>query len=170
MDEKWGGANRSQNQMDGFRNVINSCGFKDLGYSGTDYTWCNMQEGAGRINLRLDRALATCDWIENFEEVKVHHLVDSTSNHCALFISNPQVTKRLRSRRFHFEAFWTKKEDCKGIIELVWGSISDMNTPEGMACGLKHCASKLASWNSITPGQIPKLIQEKRNLLSNLTE
>ena len=73
MDEKWGGANRSQNQMDGFRNVINSCGFKDLGYSGTDYTWCNMQEGAGRIYLRLDRALATCDWIENFEEVKVHH-------------------------------------------------------------------------------------------------
>ena len=51
----------------------------------------------------------------------------------------------------------------------MWGSISDMNTPEGMACGLKLCASELASWNSSTIGQIPKLIQEKRKMLSNLT-
>ena len=89
MEEKWGGANRTQIQMEGFRNVINSCGFKDLGNSGPDYTWCNMQEGAGRIYLRLDRALAMCDKIEKFGEVKVHHLVDSTSYHYAIFISNP---------------------------------------------------------------------------------
>ena len=50
----------------------------------------------------------------------------------------------------------------------MWGSISDMNTPEGMACGLKLCASELASWNSSTIGQIPKLIWEKRKMLSNL--
>ena len=81
----------------------------------------------------------------------------------------PQVIKRPRSHRFHFEAFWMKKEDCRGIIESVWGSISDMNTPEGMACGLKLCASG-NSWNSSTLGQIPKLIQEKRKMLSKLTE
>ena len=51
----------------------------------------------------------------------------------------------------------------------MWGSISDMNTSEGMACGLKLCASKLASWNSSTIGQILNLIQEKHKMLSNLT-
>ena len=137
--------------MEGFCNAINSCGFKDLGYSGPDYTWCNMKEGDGRVYLRLDRALATCDWIEKFSEIKVHHLVNSTLDHCALFISNPQVIKRPRSRRFHFEALWTKREDCR-VIDSVWGSISDMNTSEGMACGLKLCASQLASWNSSTIG------------------
>lgn len=141
MEEKWGGEIRPQSQMEGFCNVINLCEFKDLGISGPDYTWCNMQEGGGRIFLRLGRALATCDWIEKFGEVRVHHLVYSTSNHYALFISDPLAIKRSWSRHFHFEAIWTKRNECRGIIDSVWGSISDMNTPEGMANGLKLCAS-----------------------------
>ena len=40
--EKQGGAIRSQQQMDGFRKVVNYCAFKDLGYCGSDFTWCNM--------------------------------------------------------------------------------------------------------------------------------
>ena len=47
-----------------------------------------MQEGDNRMYLRLDRALATPDWIDYFKEVKVHHLVVSTSNHCALLITD----------------------------------------------------------------------------------
>ena len=38
-----GGAPRSQRDMDGFREVVNVYGFKDLGYHGPDFTWCNMQ-------------------------------------------------------------------------------------------------------------------------------
>ena len=45
MDEKFGGENRTQQQMDGFRGIVNYCGFHDLGYSGPDYTRSNMQEG-----------------------------------------------------------------------------------------------------------------------------
>ena len=45
-----------------------------------------------------------------------------------------------------------------------------MNTPKGMASCLKLCASEIALWNSSTFGQIPKLIQEKRKLLSSMTQ
>ena len=45
-----------------------------------------------------------------------------------------------------------------------------MNTSEGMASGLKLCASKIDLWNSSTFEQIPKLIQEKRKLLSSMTQ
>ena len=83
-----GGAPRRQRQMDGFREVVNTCGFKNLGYCSPDFTWCNMQEGNNRIYLRLDRALATNDWISYFNGTKVLHLVDSTSDHCALLIVN----------------------------------------------------------------------------------
>ena len=77
-DEKMGGAPRPQRQMDGFREVVNACGFKDLGYCGPDFTWCNMQEGDNRIYLRLDRAFATNDWINYFNRTRVLHLVEST--------------------------------------------------------------------------------------------
>ena len=74
--------------MEDFRNAIHQCGFRDLGYRGPDYTWCNMQEGDDRIYLRLDRALATVDWIDHYRETRVYHLVDSTSYHCALLITD----------------------------------------------------------------------------------
>ena len=39
MNEKAGGVLRSQSQMDSFHQIVNLCGFKDLGYCGPDYTW-----------------------------------------------------------------------------------------------------------------------------------
>ena len=38
MNEKAGGAQRSQRQIEGFRQVVNNCCFQDLGYCGPDFT------------------------------------------------------------------------------------------------------------------------------------
>ena len=83
-----GGARRSQRQMDEFREAIHQCKFKDLGYYGPDFTGCNMQEGERRMYLRLDQALATPEWIEYYKDIKVHHLVESTFDHCTLLITD----------------------------------------------------------------------------------
>ena len=69
--EKLGGAIRSQQQMDSFRKVVDYCAFQELSYCGSDFTWCNMQGGDNRIYLRLDRAFANLEWVENFGEMKV---------------------------------------------------------------------------------------------------
>ena len=113
MEEKSGGPLRPQGQINNFRNVVNHCGFKVLGYVGLDFTFCNMQAGDGRVYLRLDRVLATNDWVDKFNEVRVNHLVDSTLDHCALFISNPKAPKQPRAPCFHFEAM-DKKRGMKG--------------------------------------------------------
>ena len=154
--------------MDGFRGIVNYCGFHDLGYVGLDYTWSNMQEGENRICLRLDRALASPEWSAKFEGMKVHHLVDSTLDHCALLVSDSRARHRPRVRRFHFEAHWAKREDCKSIIEASWGFGMDLSTLEGMAENLRICAAELSRWNSAVYGQIPKKIQDKRNRLEAL--
>ena len=73
MEEKRGGVMRPQKQMDDFREAIHECGFKDLGYCGLDFTWCNMQEGDGRVCLSLDRVLAMTDWIDQYRETRVYH-------------------------------------------------------------------------------------------------
>ena len=93
VEEKLGGARRSQRQMDEFREAIHQCKFKDLGYYGLDFTWCNMKGGERRMYLRLDRALATPKWIDYYKNTKVHHLVESTSDHCALLITDATVQK-----------------------------------------------------------------------------
>ena len=65
-----------------------SYNFKDLGYTGPDFTWCNIQEGDDKIYLRLDKALATQNWIEKYKEVRVHYIVHSISDHFALLVSD----------------------------------------------------------------------------------
>ena len=170
IEEKSGGLLRPQSQMEKFRNAVNYCGFKDLGYVGPDFTWCNMQEGAGRMYLRLDRAYATNDWIDKFGEARVHHLADSTSDHCVLVLSDPKAPKLPRSCRFHFETMWTKREECKEIIKAAWCSGNDLNTPNGIASALSACAADLKVWSSTTFGQMSKVIQEKRKKLSGLIQ
>ena len=77
--------------MDGFRKVVDYCAFQDLGYYGSDFTWCNMQGRKNIIYLRLDRAFANLEWTEKVRGMKVHHLVDSTCDHSALLISDSTV-------------------------------------------------------------------------------
>ena len=170
MEEKSGGLLRSQRQMVKFRNVVNYCGFKDLGYVGPDFTWYNMQEGAGRMYLRLDRVFATSDWVDKFGEIRVHHLVDSTLDHCALFLFDLKAPKIPHACRFRFESMWMKREECKEIIEVAWCSRSNLSTPKGIASTLSDCAVDLKAWSLAAFGQIPKVIQEKRKKLSSLIQ
>ena len=98
--------------------------------------------------------------------MKVHHLVDSMSDHCALLITDPLAICQPKMKRFHFEVMWTKREDCKAIIKASWGIEGDLKTPEGMVANLNNSASKLSKWNSAVYGQLAKKIQTKRNALN----
>ena len=46
----------------------------------------------------------------------------------------------------------------------------NINTAEGMAAALKACAMDLKAWSSVTYGQIPKKIQEKRKRFNFLVQ
>ena len=88
--EKAGGLERSQQQMEGFREAINIYGFQEKGYEGPDFTRCNQRHGRGRNELRLDRVLATVDWIEHYQNSRMFHIVESTSDHYAIFLTDQQ--------------------------------------------------------------------------------
>lgn len=86
--EKWGGPVRPQKQMEGFRQVVHAYGFQDLGFEGLEFTWSNQRSKEERIRLRLDRVLATTEWKEKYRDAKVLHVVESTSDHCAIILTN----------------------------------------------------------------------------------
>lgn len=128
-----------------------------------------MQEGEDRIYLRLDRAFATTEWINHLGNSRVHHLVEPTSDHCVLMIADIAPPSQPRQPCLHFEALWTKKDDCREVIELVWSSGSITDTPEGIASCLQRCVANLACWNKEVMGNIPWKIREKKKSLTSLT-
>ncbi|XP_023873870.2 uncharacterized protein LOC111986468 [Quercus suber] len=128
-----------------------------------------MREGNDQIYLRLDRAFANSNWFHKFSNCKVHHVTDSTSDHCFLRITDSRAPPPLRKRRFHFEAFWAKRDDCHGIVEAAWNSGCISNSLEGIVANLSLCDSELSNWSKEVIGNIPRKIQEKRKLLHTLT-
>ena len=71
--------------MQGFRDVLDECGFMDLGFMGPMFTWHKHFENY-TVWERLDRAVATNDWFSMFPNTKVYHLDAITSDHKALLI------------------------------------------------------------------------------------
>ena len=96
-------------------------------------------------------------------------MVDSTSDHCILAITDSPPPTHKSKHRFHFEAMWVKREDCREVIETAWHSGTLSVTPEGVASNLQRCASVLASWNHNVVGNIPKKIATKRRALNSIT-
>ena len=98
----------------------------------------------------------------------MHHLVDSTSDHCALLITDSIASQSPRKKRFQFEAMWTRKDECRDIIKAAWNESVNLYTPNGMAAGLKQCAADLSRWNRSMFGHVLRQIQNKRKVLNEL--
>ena len=128
--------------MDGFRRVVDYCAFQDLGYCGSDFTWCNMQDGENRIYLRLDRALANLEWIDKFGGMKpiIWLTQHSTTAHClssiqqfsaetvlSTFISKQCGLRMLNvkiSLKIHVEWIWTsvlQRVLCLILVAVLGG-------------------------------------------------
>ena len=54
LEEKLGGVPHAENQMQFFRECLDFCGLKDLGYSGLPFTWCNRRFEGNVVWVRLD--------------------------------------------------------------------------------------------------------------------
>ena len=86
--EKLGGALRNESAIRGFREVVDDCGFMDLGYVGKKYTWRG-KRGDTMVLERLDHALATHSWLALNPATKVQCIWSNASDHYPIII-NPE--------------------------------------------------------------------------------
>ena len=85
QSEKIGGRIRPHGQMQAFRDILDECGFMDLGFVGPMFTWIKHFENY-TVWERLDRAIATNDWFSMFLDTKVYHLNVTAFDHKAILI------------------------------------------------------------------------------------
>nr|POF20769.1 hypothetical protein CFP56_73574 [Quercus suber] len=168
--EKSGGSLRPARQMDRFREVIHHCGFIDLGYTGSPFTWSRNHPVDGRTYIRLDRALATIAWKSLFQNTVVQHVPTSASDHSMLVVILSSI--RCRRPKFHapfrFEAMWLRDPRCAEVVQDAW--MEGLYKTEGTQITncLDSCRDRLTSWNKLEFGhvgrQITRLEQELQAL------
>ena len=159
--EKLGGRLRPFRQMQDFRDMLNECGFKDLGYVGGKYTWCNRQREGYTIWERIDRAVATIDWIEKFPDTKIVHLECGTSDHKPIMIFPTGIPKKIQ-RPWRFEQMWIEEEGCHESVEAAWRELAHGSSMEQVELKLKSCQVNLKWWSKNSFDNVTKQLREKK--------
>ena len=92
-------------------------GLKDLVFNGFPFTWCNRRLGDQNVWVRLDRGLATMDWILRFPTSRIHHLDSFHSDHKPILLISESKSKLFyrKGQPFRFEAMWLKDKTCEGV-------------------------------------------------------
>ncbi|KAL0006196.1 hypothetical protein SO802_013757 [Lithocarpus litseifolius] len=165
QEEKRGGALRSFNQMQLFRDVIDECGLIDLGFVGPKYTWSKHFESGQSIWERLDRGLATNNWFLLFLGTKIHHLHCFSSDHLPLFINLSGLEIPGRRKVFRFEEMWLSDDRCGKTVEAAWTSTKCPNPSNAILKKVAKCEQDLTWWNNNCFENVRRTLAEKKKLL-----
>jgi hypothetical protein len=157
-EEKLGGNPLDPILTFSFRNTMNHCDLQDLGYNGNIFTWTNKHQGDSQIQCRLDRFLATSDWISLFPNYSNQHLLRYKSDHCPISLVFSTVSNNRNSHTNYyqkkFEQVWTTDDYHKQIVKEAW-----QHQQGNLSNKLHHTMHALHSWGSKTFGIIPNKIK-----------
>lgn len=157
QSEKYGGRPYASSLNDAFCSFLNTHGLVDLGFSGSPFTWSNHIYGRHLIRERLDRGVASTQWIRLFPTFSIQHLPAHASDHNALLLNTATPNSNL-PKPFRFEEFWTKDPSCADVISSAWSSTLLGRSSYILAQKLKTTKAALTVWNSIHFGNIQQRI------------
>ena len=148
VQDKKGGVPRDHNLMENFHEVLDVCGFFDLGYSGLDFTWKRRRRGE-LIWERLDIGVANYEWLTKFPTSRVRHLNCFTSNHHPILLSLDVGGEHHKWRRkpFRFKVIWVTDSRCKDTISRAWNCSTGGTPMYATAMKLKQCKHSLKVWS-----------------------
>nr|TKW10689.1 hypothetical protein SEVIR_6G182800v2 [Setaria viridis] len=95
-----------------FRHTVAMLELLDLHLHARSYTWSNEQDSP--ILIKLDHALVSVDWEEQFPNCFLQALSSDASDHCPLLLCTSAAYHP--KLHFHFDCFWLKLEGYKDAI------------------------------------------------------
>jgi endonuclease/exonuclease/phosphatase family metal-dependent hydrolase len=173
QDEHCGPRDRSDSQIDAFRDCMMDCGLADLGFTGPKFTWCNKQDPNSHVRCRLDRAIANSAFSNLFEACCVENIIATTSDHYPILISldrGSQIRRQTPVQQgFRFEAMWLRASDYKSSLEQAWSAGRDgLSSLRSTWDNLKHVAGSLREWSKEAFGSIRRNIGKMERRLASI--
>jgi hypothetical protein len=165
QEEHDGIGQRTQAQIEGFRDAIDVCGLRDLGYTGRRWTFEKKVVGGSFTRVRLDRFLAAPAWVDIFPSSVVKHLISATSDHGPILLEYDDSVRRLVPSKtpFHYELMWKSHSDLRTKVETCWQEYGPSSSAEALHEKLCSLAGTLGAWGKETFGSVKKEIRKLEN-------
>ena len=148
-----------------FRDVLDECGFLDLGYVGNRFTWSKHFVDGHSIWERLDRGVVNASWFLKFQDTIVHHLHCTSLDHMPLYINLSGLEITSRRKLFRFEEIWLSDERCGEVVEASWSSYHYSFSDGDILKRVDNCGQDLEWWNYNIFGNVRKELAKKKELL-----
>ena len=149
---------RSHAQIAGFRDMVDVCGIRDLGYEGRRWTFEKRVAGGSYCRVRLDRALATVDWCSRFPMARVQNLTAVASDHGPILLTWAERPERGWNRktrgRFQYELMWERHDEFAPMVDQAWQADGKAATLQELQHKLSSVAGRLAGWGKQTFGKV----------------
>ncbi|XP_038974547.1 uncharacterized protein LOC120105876 [Phoenix dactylifera] len=149
-----------------FRDFISRNGLVDLGFSGSQFTWCNNQSGCARVWERIDRAVASADWLTRFPSYRVSHLPRIASDHCPLLVSTAAGSSY--QCPFRFEKVWLSIPQSWDIVQGAWGLPVHGDAMQRVSRKLELTKRRLRRWNREVVGDIFRKLEGVEAAIADL--
>ncbi|XP_038972101.1 uncharacterized protein LOC103699848 [Phoenix dactylifera] len=149
-----------------FRDFMLRNGMVDLGFSEPRFTWCNNQSGSARVWERLDRALASPDWILRFPTCRVSYLPRIASDHCPLLISTSSGP--CHHSPFCFEKVWLSYPQSWDIVRDAWRVPVRGDAMQRVSRKLELTKRRLRRWNREVVGDIFRRLEGVESAITEL--
>ncbi|KAK1356412.1 hypothetical protein POM88_049668 [Heracleum sosnowskyi] len=101
----------------GFQKCIDDCDLHDLEIEGYPYTWEKGYGTDGWMEIRLDRALVSNSFMDQFVDAKLINMKVSTSDHSLIILVPFTRSYSVKVKRFRFENAWLRDPMCGKIVE-----------------------------------------------------
>ena len=162
--EKKGGMPPDWESKQDLSNFINNLALMDVELKGGSFTWSNKRKGHDCIQVRLDRALISLDWLQSFS-CRLSLLPKIGSDHSSIsLLVSPLVHRRYHP--FRFEKMWTSHPDLLDNIKKWWGIEVEGSAMFRVTRKLSNVKRMIKIWNKSGFGHI---FHEKKELFDNLT-
>lgn len=142
---------------------METCGLKDMGCFGHKFTWSNKRED-NFIEERLDRAIASEEWLDLFPSFSVHNIVWDSSNNLPILVKASKNIGGLDSgaycddRPFKVETKWFHVEEFREVVERAW-VLADRNSLGSWSDKISQCGRILDKWGKHTFKNIHKRLR-----------
>ncbi|KAM0908155.1 hypothetical protein ACQ4PT_015643 [Festuca glaucescens] len=153
--------------MAAFRETLAVCNMVDLGFTGLPYTYDNKRKGRANVRVRLDRAVASADWLDMFGEAVVEHLVSPVSDHTPILV---RLLQEARQPRRHYEVWWEQEAELPELIAQAWQEAGPKGDLSSVRAGLDKTMQVLQSWSRKKFGNLLAELDKCRKQLTALMQ
>ncbi|XP_020689786.1 uncharacterized protein LOC110104856 [Dendrobium catenatum] len=122
--------------------------FREVGFVGSKFTWCNNKEGGCRILKRLDRCLINSFAMNSIHLAVVKHLSHIALDHCPIVL---EVFKSVEShyKSFDFEDVWATCHGAFAIVENTWKKGRGNDPAISLNLKFKRTLQVLFYWSNV---------------------